>query len=469
VRRGRLRRLLGNEASVSAAREFAPIAIRELELAAPLEPIAATMPDGRPYRAARVVVRLHSRPLGLLDLDVTDGTLPGAVCASAAWDAFGQKINEHLRADGLPEAAGIDVGGLPADPSPRCLQRRERLLHDPPRASVIVCTRNRADVLGRNIRSLQALDYPNFEVIVVDGSRGRETADLVRDEFPNVRYLDVGANGKSVALNRGTAAASGSILAFTDDDVRVDRHWLIELVGAFGDDPRVACSTGVALPLELETPAQLWFEESGAFTEGFEPKAVDIEMARQPGSLVPYATGKIGAGVNMAWRKSVLEEIGGFDLALDTLRPPWPPRARHGTAAEDLGAFFDALVRGYRIVFEPGAIVYHQHRRTREELERQLYWHGIGLGAYLTRCLATRPARILDFARRVPRGVLYGFASGSQRNRRKSPDFPPELTRAELRGVLHGPFAYFRGLPMARRLRRQHGHSTPSASPRIPR
>jgi hypothetical protein len=97
--------------------------------------------------------------------------------------------------------------------------------------------------------------------------------------------------------------------------------------------------------------------------------------------------------------------------------------------------------------------VYHQHRRTEEELARQLYWHGIGLGAYLTRCLATRPARIIDFSRRVPRGVLYGFASGSQRNRAKSPDFPRQLTRAEFRGVLHGPFAYFRGLPMARRLR----------------
>jgi glycosyltransferase involved in cell wall biosynthesis len=453
VRRGRLRRLLGNEPSVPAPREFAPIAIREIELAAPLEDIPATTLDGAPYGRARVLVRLHSKPLGVLDLEVTDGSVPAALCASAAWKAFADKINDHLRADGLPDAAGIDIRGLPGGRAPRCLRGRQQLLRDAPPASVIICTRNRADVLERNIRSLHALDYPSFEVMVVDGSGGSETANLVRREFPGIRYLHVGENGKSVALNRGIAAASGSILAFTDDDVRVDRHWLVELVGAFGDDPHVACTTGVALPLEIETPAQLWFEESGAFTAGFERRAIDIQMASQPGSLLPYATGKIGAGVNMAWRKSALDELGGFDVALDTLRPPWPRSAPRGTAAEDLAAFFDALVSGYRIVFEPGAIVYHQHRRTEEELARQLYWHGIGLGAYLTRCLATRPARIIDFSRRVPRGVLYGFASGSQRNRAKSPDFPPQLTRAEFRGVLHGPFAYFRGLPMARRLR----------------
>jgi len=297
------------------------------------------------------------------------------------------------------------------------------------------------------------LDYPNFQLIVVDGSMTEETASLIREEFAGVDYLHVGRNGLSVARNRGVAAASGSIVAFTDDDVLVDHNWLVELVSGFDANERVACTTGPVLPLELETQAQLWFEESGAFTEGFERRVLTLEMASAPGSLLPYGTGRIGAGVNMAWRTSILRELGGFDVAFDALTPPWPPRSQHGSSGEDYGAFFDALVNGFQIVFEPGAIVYHEHRRTYEELARQLYWHGLGLGAYLTRCIATRPAQIPDFVRRVPRGLAYGFAPGSARNRQKSKDFPRALTRAELRGVVHGPLAYLKGLSLARQLR----------------
>jgi hypothetical protein len=174
--------------------------------------------------------------------------------------------------------------------------------------------------------------------------------------------------------------------------------------------------------------------------EGFERRVIDLEN-REPGSLLPYATGRIGAGVSMAWRTQILQSLGGFELALDA------------TGAEDLAAFFDALCEGFQIVYEPGAIVNHEHRRTYEELRGQIYAHGVGLGAYLTRCLATRPARIPDFVRRVPGGLFYGFNPASPRNRKKSPTFPPELTRVERRGVAVGPLAYLKGLRVARRRR----------------
>jgi GT2 family glycosyltransferase len=423
-----------------------------MELSAPLVSIPPTDSNGTRYGGARVIVRLHTRPLGVVDVALGEEGAFAASCAAAIWAALGAKVNDHLRRDGLPEVLGLDERGLAPARSPRCLLRRLAVLATAPPASVIVCTRNRAELLARTLSSLEQLDYPDYELIVVDGSRTSATADLVRERFPAVRFLDVGDHGKCVALNRGVAAASGTIAAFTDDDVQVDRHWLAQLVAAFDDD-RVACVTGAVLPLELRTRAQLWFEESGGFTNGFEPRKLGLDLPREPGSLVPYATGRIGAGVNMAWRPTVLRDLGGFDVALDTLRPVWPPGAGHRTAAEDLAAFFDALVRGYRIVFEPGAIVFHEHRRTYDELAEQLYWHGIGLSAYLTRCLVTRPAQIPDFLRRVPSGIAYGFAALSQGNDDKSANFPPALTRAEWRGVIHGPFAYLKGLPLARRIR----------------
>ncbi len=432
--------------------EFEPIAIVELELGTPLAPIPAIDEQGTPYGGARIVVRLHSKPLGVVDVSLADEDGSAAACAAAIWAELGNRINAHLRSDGLPEVQGLDERGLPPTASPRCLARRTEVLRNAPPASVIICTRNRAGLLARTLRSLEQLGYPAYEIIVVDGSRCSETADVVRDGFAGIRYFHVGGHGKCVALNVGIGAARGTIAAFTDDDVRVDRYWLAELVAAFDDD-RIACVTGLALPMELQTRAQLWFEESGGFTSGFEPRTIGLDLPREPGSLLPYATGKIGAGVNMAWRTQTLRDLGGFDVALETLSPPWPPGAGHGTAAEDLAAFFDALVAGQRIAFEPGAVVFHEHRRTYDELAAQLYWHGIGLSAYVTRCLATRPALIPSFLRRVPRGLAYGFGGSSPRNRQKSADFPRALTFAEWRGAMVGPLAYVKGLSVARRIR----------------
>lgn len=433
--------------------DLLPVTVVDVELTEPLPSIPATNPEGRPYGGSHLFVRLHSRPIGTVDIAMSGAAVAPDRCAQAVWEGLGSQINAHLRADGLAEVGRLGPEGLPVAISPLCVRAREALLRDAPAASVIVCTRNRAALLRRTLRSLQALAYPGVEIIVMDGSATTETADLVRDEFPRVVYRSVGANGKCVALNRALAIASGAVLAFTDDDVAVDRHWLAELVLGLQSGERVACATGGVVPLELETPAQLWFEESGAFTEGSERRVISLG-ARERGSLLPYATGRIGAGVSMAWHASVLRALGGFDVALDTLTPPRPLRSPpHATAGEDLAAFFDALVSGFEIVFEPGAIVHHEHRRGYEDLTRQLYWHGIGLGAYLTRCLVTRPGQIPDFLGRVPRGLFWGFAARSPRNRRKSARFPRELTRAERRGVVEGPLAYVRGLRLARQMR----------------
>jgi glycosyltransferase involved in cell wall biosynthesis len=442
-----------------------PVAVEEVELGLPLRGIPARVQAGQRMRRARVLVRLHTIPLGYVDLDIGDEGVNPSALAEALWAALGPRINAHLRDDGLAAVHALGTDGVGACAAPACARRRVAALVAAPPASIVLCTRDRAQLLARALRSLEDLDYPHVEIIVVDGSADDQTARLVRDEFPGVHYLNVGSNGKCVALNRGIAAAAGSVVAFTDDDVVADRNWLAALVAGLQCSERVACATGLVAPLALDTPAQIWFEESGAFTEGFDRRLLDMSNA-PPGTMLPYATGRIGAGVSMAWRASALRELGGFDVAMDTLTPPWPPRARHATAGEDLAAFFDALVAGYQIVFEPGSIVYHEHRRDTDALLRQMYWHGIGLGAYLARCVVRRPGRLPHFVRLVPRGLRWGFAPGSPRNRQKSPDFPSQLTRVERRGIMHGPFAYARGLPKARRLLAQERRHAQAAPPR---
>lgn len=414
-----------------------PIALHDVELTRPLPALSAVDAQGERYRRAQVLVRIHSKPIGVATIGLGDAGLSPERLAAEISGQLGRPLAEHLRADGLDGRSAVDAGGLPAVSEPRCLAPRRAALNDPPPVSVLVVTRNRSDVVGRCLRSLEALDYPRFEVILVDSSTDEATAEIARSQFPAVNYLRIDSGGLCVARNRGLAAASGEIIAFTDDDAVVDQHWLAEHVAAIRSSEDVACTTGLVLALELRTPAQLWFEESGAFVEGFGRREISLEQ-REPGSLLPFATGRIGAGVNMAWRAAALRELGDFDLALDE------------TCADDLALFFDALCAGSRIVYEPGAIVFHEHRRTYDELRRQIFWHAVGLGAYMTRCLVTQPARLPDFLRRLPRGIRYGFFSSSPRNRKKGTEFPPELTRIELQGVIRGPYAYLKGRRKAR-------------------
>ena len=429
----------GGRANEQGAEPLVPIAVLEVELTRPLESIPLTDPSGRRYVSARVLVRLHTKPLGMVDVVPGYGGFLPASYAAVIWQQLADRINLHLRDDGFPEVVGIGPAGLLGHEAPPCQARRREILARAPRATVLVCTRDRPDVLGRTLSSLGKLEYPDYETIVVDGSSTSESKNLVLFDFPHIRYVRLAGGRLAVGRNRGLAEASGEIVAFTDDDAVVDRHWLAEHVAAFDDHGRVACTTGLSVPLELATPAQLWFEESGAFVEGFERRMIEV-AGRGRRSLLPYATGKIGAGVSMAWRTSVLRRLGGFDLAMD----------RRG--GEDVAAFFDALCAGYQIVYHPSALVFHEHRRSHEELRRQIYNHAAALSANLTRCLVTKPDHVYDFAVRVPRGLVYGFHPDSIRNHQKSAEFPADLTRVEWLAMPTGPWEYFKGRLEAKRL-----------------
>lgn len=370
---------------------------------------------------ALVLVRLHSEPLGVIDVALT-----GADTAHI----FDEAATTFAKAIELHHVLDHEDGS--------CRDGRKDLFASAPSVSVVLATKNRPVLARRCLESIVQLEYPNFDVVVVDSSDGNETETLIKEHFGDVHYVRNHAGRVCVAKSRGARAAQGTYVAFTDDDAEVDRHWVTELVLALESSPNVACATGFVMPLELETRAQGLFEESGAFVEGIHPRRISLAK-REPGSLLPYATGRIGAGVNMAWRNDVLTELGYFDIALDTC------------GAEDLAVFFDALCAGFEIVYQPGAIVWHQHRRTMEELRAQTLWHATGLGAYLTRCLVKEPRRTWDLIKRIPGGLKYGFAARSVRNNKKSEAFPRDVTRQEWIGFVKGPAAYFRG---ARALRR---------------
>jgi glycosyltransferase involved in cell wall biosynthesis len=415
--------------------------VSELELSAP-RPIE---PGVTGFARASILVRLHGEPLGVVEVALEQGRLAADDAVERAWAVLFDRIERHCRRDGI--AVSIDAARLPPA-ADSCVGARLEVRERGPMVSVVIPTRDRVEMLLGCVATLLAQDYPRFEIVVVDNApRTASAADalhLQHGEDTRIRYVREERPGISFARNRGVATARGEIIAFTDDDVRVDPGWLTSLVGAFLDDPRVACATGLVMPAELDTPAQRWTEEFGGFNKGYEPRAWDLEGG--DGALFPYAAGQFGSGQNMAFEARFLRRVNGFNTALGIGSP--------AMGGEDLAAFFQVMISGRRLAYVPNALVWHIHRRDLWSLRRQLFTYGVGLSAYLTSCVAERPQRLLEFLPRVPAGMRHLLSSRSAKNVRKSETYPRHLTFLELAGVLYGPVAYARGLWRARLLRR---------------
>jgi GT2 family glycosyltransferase len=437
--------ILAIDAARSEARTeqiaFDPIRVLEVELSQALPSLTPYNPaNGQVYRRAMVLVRLHTQPLGVVDLVLGELGLTPAKYAHHIWSALNQEINKHLRHDDLPEITELDEDGIRPLSSSRCIQERTTFLATAPFASVIVATRDRPESLAACLRSLLSLDYPNFEIIVVDNApRTGATSDFIQQTYCNVdqvRYVREERPGLSWARNRGLSEAHGEIVAITDDDVLVDKHWLTELVRGFSVAENVACVTGNILPAEIETPAQLLLEQFGGFSKGFTRQIFDLSEHRSQHPLYPYNAGTFGSGANLAFKTSILREFNGFDCALGA-----------GTLAlggEDLAICFQVITEGYQLVYQPGALLRHFHRRDYASLRKQMYNYGVGLTAFLTKCLLDDPFRIPDIVRKVPKGLYFVFSPNSPKNQKKREGYPQELTRLELKGMLYGPLSYLR-------------------------
>jgi GT2 family glycosyltransferase len=433
-------------------KDFEPIRILEVELAEPLPAVSAYDAESQKhYWRAQSLVRLHGQPLGLVEFSLDENRLSPEAYASQLWCALNQEINLHLQQEGLPTVARLEPGGLPGDCKPRCVRERETFLSKAPFVSIVIATRDRPGALTKCLDSLLALEYPAYNIIVVDNApNSSATAELIQQKYchlQSVLYVREDHPGLAEAHNRGLAEVKSSFVAFTDDDVIVDKHWLAELMRGFYRAEDVACVTGLILPAELETPAQVWFEQFGGFSKGFNRRIFDRFENRLKSPLYPYAAGTFGSGANMAFKTAALWDIGGFDPALGA-----------GTIAQggdDLAAFYSVITRGYRLVYEPAALVYHWHGRDYAGLRRRAYGYGVGLTAYLTKYLVDQPNLFLKFAWRVPFGLAYVLNPSSTKNTRKGLDYPKELTRLERKGMLSGPIAYLRSRWQAYKLQQQ--------------
>ena len=229
-----------------------------------------------------------------------------------------------------------------------------------PTVSIVIPTYNAEKTIGPLLDSLLQLDYPDYEVIVVnDGSRDR-TREIV-EGYP-VRPINQPNRGASAARDAGLRAAGGEIVAYVDSDVAVTPDWLRNLVLPLSD-PEVAATTGRTVFLRNERCTS-WM------------RSMDIE--RRNARRRTYT--RLANGPNSAFRRSILLEVGGFD-------PSW-------YHAEDTEVSYRIGQKGLRIRYVPEAIVYHVPEEDWRNYLRKRYRDAKAF----TRMLAkyTKPALLED-------------------------------------------------------------------------
>jgi len=421
-----------------------PTAIGYVELE---EPLRALYPGGEPTgaecRDALLMVRLHGEPLAIIHLDEPIERASSAALAAAVWDGCADAVRAHCEHFGCCEQpAGAEdlVDGLVAGLS-GCAGAQPAAGGGS--VTVVIPTFGRPERLGRCLRSLCEVDFPSFEVIVVDNRPTTTGTSEVVSGFTDrlfVRYVAEPRPGSSSARNRGVAEAASEIVALADDDIVVDPSWLGWLLDPFAD-PAVRAVSGMILPLELQTESQKRFEQYAGFSKGVTRKTYDLAEHRARDRLLyPYWGGMFGSGASMAFRRADLLNAGGFDPALGAGSP-----ARSGADTE---AFTAAILRGGRVVYQPRAVSWHEHTRNPDALRRTLFDYGVGFSAVLTKYLTHDARAELALARSIPLALNGRRRHGSSASSR----LPQALTRVERRGMLRGPWLYARSRRWARRL-----------------
>ncbi|WP_319453688.1 MULTISPECIES: glycosyltransferase family 2 protein [unclassified Mycobacterium] len=360
--------------------------------------------QGEPFDTARFLVWTADTPRGFVEVPVEAGFVDGEQLMS--------KVAELPRVEG------------------------ELPVPEPP-FSVILCTKDRPDQLRDTLGSLVDLDYPSFEIVVVDNAPASGLTPPVVAEFASqgVRIVSATRRGLAVARNVGIESARHEFIAFTDDDVLVDRRWLKNLARGFSRADDVVCVTGMVPTAEVLTAAQSYFDRRVGWASQCRPAVYDMARPPTDDPLFPLRVARFGTGANIAFRRSAVRKLGGFDEGMGVGSPTG--------GGEDIDMFVRVLLAGRTLVYEPGALIWHRHRKSMEELEIQIYNYGLGLGAWITK-LMLHPRTLFMVASRGAAGVAHLRRITVVEDPGASPLELNGLTKLERRGVLAGPRALLR-------------------------
>lgn len=308
-----------------------------------------------------------------------------------------------------------------------------------PDATVVICTRDRPAGLRTTLASLRRQTDPGFGVLVVDNGSVSSGSAAVAEQsgLSRCEYIAEPRPGLSRARNRGLREVRTELVMWIDDDEVADPGWVRRLKEGFAHETKPAAVCGVMLPAELESEAQVRFEQYGGFNKG-RGMAPEVLRAGTSSVVSPlYPLPAFGPGGNMAFRTESLRSVGGFDPCLGA------GTRTHG--GEETRALSLLLSSGRVVLHWPAAITWHTHRREMAALQQQFYGYSAGLSAFYASMMRSRPPAALGILRLAPH-MLRDLRGGSanMRSGQLPDDFPPSLLKAGRRGLLAGGFMYVR-------------------------
>jgi glycosyltransferase involved in cell wall biosynthesis len=345
-----------------------PYLIKEIEVTQSLPTISLSEND----TGIALILRRQDRPIGFVMQALAVKTV---ISSEYLAQLIAKELGTKLLKENILEELKTSLNVLTAN--------QDRF----PDLTVAICTKDRPDNLARCLNSLLKLQQydleseSRFEILVVDNAPSDNRTQELVASLPSVEYVCEPKPGLNFARNRAILEAEGEILAFVDDDVVVDRNWLEGLIEAWAENPDAGAFTGLVLPLELASEAQILFEKRGGFRRGFEKIRYGQTMPSDASGLYPCSTGIFGVGCNMAFGREILLKIGGFDEALDT-GAPLPGGGDHDI-------FYKVIRAGYVLVYEPKYLLFHQHRREYKKLRHQYWTWGLSLMAFATKAYHT--------------------------------------------------------------------------------
>ena len=299
-----------------------------------------------------------------------------------------------------------------------------------PHVSVIVCTKDRPEHLGRCLKSLEVyMHRDDVEIVVIDNNSSTLGTREVCQQYP-ITYVFESKPGSGATRNTGARIARGEYIALTDDDMVVEPGWVENLVRNF-DDPNVGYVSGRILPVELRTKAQHLFELKGGLSKGVQRRVFDqrfFKRFRFRG--VPIYL--VAMGGNSMIPKRVWEEVGGHDelFGVGSL-------VGGGDSHE---ICYKILRSGYTAIYDPEACARHWHPAQYEDLKNKLFVYGKADTAVQTKFLLrygdVRSLLEIVLSRNYRQGKRF-LQSLTRRS-----EFPLDLVLSEWIGNWVGPFAY---------------------------
>jgi glycosyltransferase involved in cell wall biosynthesis len=240
-----------------------------------------------------------------------------------------------------------------------------------PAVSVVINTLNRDRTLKDVLRAVEALDYPELEIVVVNGPSADATEAVLDAWAGRLKRGRCAEANLSMSRNIGIGLAAGEIIAFIDDDAAPHPRWIAELAEGFRD-PRVGAVGGFTIDntgVRWQVRKTVCDRYGNAFNVS---NLFDERPLSRPGSF--YFPSLLGT--NSSFRASALRQIGGFDHAFAYL-------------LDETDVCLRLVDAGWRVQYEPAAIVYHQfapsHIRAPSRIARTLYPSAVSKGYFVMR------------------------------------------------------------------------------------